>query len=267
MVEPCRSLASAPRPCSDETAETAVRQALQVGYRMVDTAELYQNERGVGVGLRTAGVPRDEIFVITKFNKQWHGTQLVARACDAALGRLGLDYLDMLLIHWPNPQQNRYVQAWKGMIALQAAGLVRAIGTSNFKPSHLDRIVAETGVYPDVNQIQLSPVVTREAARGYHDVHGIVTQSWSPLGGDRFDVLHQPVITEIAERNNRTPAQVILRWHVELGLAPIPRSVHPHRLRENLEIFDFALAAEEVAAISALDQGESAAVDSDAEGN
>lgn len=252
---------------TDETAQIAVRSAIEVGYRLIDTAELYQNERGVGAGLRDSGARREDVFVVTKFSRQWHGTGLVEQACTAALGRLGLDYLDLLLIHWPIPWQDRYVQAWDQLIALRDAGLVRAIGTSNFKPAHLDRVIAATGVCPEVNQVQLSPSVVRAAERAYGQEHAIVTQSWSPLGGSRFDLVHDPVITGLAARYGRTPAQVILRWHVELGLAPIPRSTNPDRMRRNLEIFDFALAADDVAAISALDQRGANAVDSDLEGN
>jgi 2,5-diketo-D-gluconate reductase A len=168
-----------------------------------------------------------------------------------------------LLIHWPNPGQDRYVQAWEGLVRLLEQGRVRAIGTSNFKPSHLDRITAATGAVPDVNQIQLSPTVTREAARAYHAEHGIVTESWSPLGGGGAGELRKPVIAELAARHGRTPAQIVLRWHIELGLVAIPRSATPERIRQNIDIFDFSLSPEEVAAISALDEGEEAATDSD----
>lgn len=254
-------------PMDDGVTEQAVATAIGLGYRLVDTAENYGNERGVGRGLKTSGVPRDELFVTTKFNKRWHGVELAAEACQRSTDRLGLDYVDLLLIHWPNPQQDRYVQAWEGLARLLEDGRVRAIGTSNFKPAHLDRIIAETGVVPDVNQIQLSPTVTRDSARDYHAGHGIVTQSWSPIGGQRNDVLREPVVAEVAERHGRTPAQIVLRWHMELGLAAVPKSSDPVRLKQNLDIFDFSLSADEVAAISALDQGDAAGADSDAFGH
>jgi len=254
-------------PMDDGVTEQAVATAIGLGYRLVDTAENYGNERGVGRGLKASGVPRDELFVTTKFNKRWHGVELAAEACQRSTDRLGLDYVDLLLIHWPNPQQDRYVQAWRGLVRLLEDGRVRAIGTSNFKPAHLDRIIAETGVVPDVNQIQLSPTVTRDSARDYHAGHGIVTQSWSPIGGQRNDVLREPVVAEVAERHGRTPAQIVLRWHMELGLAAVPKSSDPVRLKQNLDIFDFSLSADEVAAISALDQGDAAGADSDAFGH
>jgi 2,5-diketo-D-gluconate reductase A len=254
-------------PMDDATTETAVATAIEAGYRLVDTAENYANERGVGRGLKASGVPREELFVTTKFNKRWHGVELAAEAFERSIDRLGLDYVDLLLIHWPNPGQDRYVQAWQGLVQLLEQGRVRAIGTSNFKPTHLDRIIEATGVVPDVNQIQLSPSVTREDARGYHAERGIVTESWSPLGGGGADELRHPVVTELAARYGRTPAQIVLRWHVELGLVAIPKSANPERIRQNIDIFDFSLPPEDVAAISALDQGESAAVDSDSFGH
>jgi 2,5-diketo-D-gluconate reductase A len=254
-------------PMDDSAAEVTVAAAIELGYRLVDTAENYGNERGVGRGLKAAGVPREELFVTTKFNKRWHGVELAAEAYQRSLDRLGLEYIDLLLIHWPNPGQDRYVQAFQGLVRLLEDGRLRAVGTSNFKPAHLERVIAETGVVPDVNQIQLSPTVTRESARAYHAQHGIVTQSWSPIGGQSNDVLREPVVVETAERHGRTPAQVVLRWHMELGLTTIPKSSDPVRLRQNLEIFDFSLSAGEVAAISALDQGDAAGADSDAFGH
>lgn len=250
-------------PMDDAEAETVIAAAIESGYRLVDTAENYRNERGVGRGLKASGVPREELFVTTKFNKEWHGVELAAEAFERSADRLGLDYVDLLLIHWPNPQQDRYVEAWQGLIRLLEDGRVRAIGTSNFKPTHLERIIAATGVAPDVNQIQLSPLVARESARAYHAEHGIVTQSWSPIGGQGTDVLREPVVVALAERYGRTPAQIVLRWHMELGLVTVPKSSNPERLRQNLDIFDFSLAAEDVAAISALDRGDAAGADSD----
>ncbi|BCB77913.1 aldo/keto reductase [Phytohabitans flavus] len=254
-------------PMDDTATEAAVVAAIETGYRLVDTAENYGNERGVGRGLKASGVPREELFVTTKFNRRWHGVEPAAEACERSADRLGLDYIDLLLIHWPNPDQDLYVQAWQGLDRLLEDGRVRAIGTSNFKPTHLERIITETGVVPDLNQIQLSPTVTRESARAYHAEHGIVTQSWSPIGGPSNDVLRAPIVVELAERYGRTPAQIVLRWHMELGLTTIPKSSDPGRIRQNIDIFDFSLAADEVVAITALDQGDAAGADSDAFGH
>lgn len=254
-------------PMDDATAERAVASAIEAGYRLIDTAENYHNELGVGRGLRAAGVPREELFVTTKFNKRWHGVELAAEAFERGAERLGLDYLDLLLIHWPNPRQDQYVQAFQGLVELLEQGRVRAIGTSNFKPAHLARITAETGTVPDVNQIQLNPSVTRSAARAYHAEHGIVTEAWSPLGGGGGEELRTDVVAELATRHGRTPAQIVLRWHMELGVVAIPKSATPERIRQNIDIFDFSLSPAEVAAISAQDQGEEAAVDSDSFGH
>lgn len=248
-------------PLDDAEAERVVADAIQAGYRLIDTAQAYGNERGVGRGLRN--VDRGELFVTTKFNKEWHGRDLVPQAYERSIDALGLDYVDLLLIHWPNPTHDRYVQAWEGLVDLLASGRLRAIGTSNFKPAHLERIIAATGHAPDVNQIQLSPASTRDAARAFHAEHGIVTESWSPIGGQGVRVLDLPPVREVAEQTGRTPAQVVLRWHMELGLVAIPKSASPERLRENLAIFDFSLTPDQVAALSALDRGESAVEDSD----
>jgi 2,5-diketo-D-gluconate reductase A len=254
-------------PMNDRDAERAVAQAIEAGYRLVDTAENYGNERGVGRAVSASGVPRGELFVTTKFNRRWHGADLVARALDGSLERLGLEYVDLLLVHWPNPEQDRYVDAWRGLVRLLEEGRLRAVGTSNFKPAHLDRLIDETGVTPDLNQIQLNPYTTREEPRAYHAAHGIVTQSWSPLGGRRADVLAEPVIGEIAHKHDRSPGQVVLRWHLQLGLAVIPKSSRPERIRSNIDVFDFALDEADMAAISGLDRGEAAATDSDAFGH
>ncbi len=247
----------------DSHVEPAVASAIEVGYRLVDTAEAYDNERGVGRGLRASGAPREELFVTTKFTKRWHGAGLVAEAFNRSADKLGLDYIDLLLIHWPNPQQDRYVQAWSGLVQLLEEGRVRAIGTSNFKPAHLERIMAETGVVPDVNQIQLSPASPRAATCAYHAAHGIITQSWSPMGGEGASVLREPLVTALASKYGRTPAQIVLRWHIELGLVPIPKSVDPQRIAQNIQIFDFGLSRGDVGALSALDRGEMVVQDSD----
>lgn len=254
-------------PMNDADTERAVGVALEAGYRLIDTAENYGNERGVGRAVRASALPREDVWVTTKLNKRWHGVDLVAQALDGSLQRLGLDYVDLLLIHWPNPDQDRYVDAWRGLAQLLEQGRVRAIGTSNFKPAHLDRLLAETGVPPDLNQIQLNPFTTRDGARAYDAEHGIVTQSWSPLGGRRANVLADPAINAVASRLGRTPAQVVVRWHLQLGLAVIPKSSDPNRIRANADVWDFALSEEDMTTISGLDQGEGAATDSDAFGH
>ncbi|GAA4195010.1 aldo/keto reductase [Streptosporangium oxazolinicum] len=253
-------------PMSDEEAEVAVADAVEMGYRLVDTAYAYRNEVGVGRGLRASGVPREELFVTTKLNGEWHGYDAAQEAYQASLDRLGLDYADLYLIHWPLPRKDRYVEAWKGMVKLLRDGRVRAIGVSNFKPAHLDRLLAETGVVPDVNQIQLNPFFTRDELRAYDAKHEIATQSWGPLG-QGGDLLEQPVVTAAAERHGRTPAQIVLRWHIELGLITVPKSSSPERMRANADVFGFTLTPEEVAELSSLDRGEAAATDSDSVGH
>jgi 2,5-diketo-D-gluconate reductase A len=252
---------------NDAAAERAVASAIEAGYRLIDTAENYADEVGVGRGLKASGIARADVFVTTKFNKRWHGVELVQQAFEASAARLGVDYIDLLLIHWPNPDQNRYVDAWQGLLRLFEQGQVRAIGTSNFKPAHLDRLLAETGQLPDVNQIQANPDLVRSVPRTYHDNKGIVTMAWSPLGGSRTDLFTRPTVAEIAQRHGKSPAQIVLRWHIEIGLVPIPRSSNHERLVQNLDIFDFSLSADEIQTLSALDRGESAATDSDTVGH
>jgi 2,5-diketo-D-gluconate reductase A len=254
-------------PMDDATAERVVPVAVELGYRLFDTAENYRNERGVGAGLRAAGVPRDHLFVTTKFNARWHGRDLARQALEGSLDRLGVDYVDLLLIHWPNPGQGRYVEAWQGLLDLRATGRVRAAGVSNFTPAHLDRLLAETGELPELNQIQLCPTAGREVPLAYHREHGIVTQSWSPLGRADAGLLGAQAVLRAAERHGRTPAQVVLRWHVQQGLSTVPKSSDPQRLAQNIDIFDFALTDDEMHAISALDRGEGGVVDPDGFGH
>jgi 2,5-diketo-D-gluconate reductase A len=253
-------------PMDDATAERVVPRAVEAGYRLVDTAENYENERGVGRGLRAAGVPRDELFVTTKFNRQWHSHHGARWACEASLERLGLDYVDLLLVHWPNPDQDRYVDAFHGLVELQRDGVLRAVGTSNFTPAHLQRVIDETGKTPDVNQLQINPYVTQEKGRAFAAQHGIVVQSWSPLGRGP-GLRSESVVTELAQRYGRTPAQIVLRWHIELGLVPVPKSEDPQRLRENIAVFDFTLAPDDVARLAALDRGHELVLDPEAFGH
>jgi len=254
-------------PLRGAEAAAAVRTAIETGYRLIDTAENYQNEDAVGQAIRDSGVDRADIFLTTKFNRRWHSVDGVRQAAEASMERLGMDYLDLLLVHWPNPDQDRYVDALRGLAKLLDAGVLRAIGTSNFKPAHLQRVLDETGIVPDVNQIQLSPYATRSAGREYHAEHGIITESWSPLGASSGEVRTNPVISEIAARYGKSPTQTILRWHIQLGSVPIPRSGNPGRIAENLAIFDFTLDDADMARISALDRGEASITDSDVSGH
>lgn len=239
-------------PMVGEECERAVASALEVGYRHVDTAENYENEEPIGKALRGSGIPRQELFVTTKFNREWHGD--TAGGLGDNLKRLGLDYVDLALIHWPNPDQDLYVRAWEGLIELQKQGLARAIGTSNFKPVHIDRLIAETGVVPEVNQLEMHPYYDRAPERAYHAEKGILTEAWSPLGRDN-GLREEPLVLELAEKYAKSAGQIILRWHIELGVAAAPKSANPARQAENLAIFDFALTPEEVEQLSALQPG------------
>lgn len=250
-------------PLDDREAEEAVAQAIGVGYRLIDTAFNYGNEVGVGRGMAASGVGREELFVTTKLNKEDHGVDEVQRAFERSATKLDVDYIDLLLIHWPNPAQDRYVDAYRGLVKLLEDHRVSAIGLSNFKPAHVDRVLEATGVTPDVNQIELDPTRIRAEERDYLAEKGIVCETWSPLGGRHAGLREHPVIRRIAEKRGRTPGQIVLRWHMELGLVTIPKSADAERQRQNLEIFDFTLTRDEVAAISALDKGGEGITDSD----
>ena len=253
-------------PMNDQEAAVTVAQAIRIGYRLIDTAENYRNETGVGQGIRASGVDRREVFVTSKFNVKWHGYNEVQQAFADSAARLGLDYIDLLLIHWPNPAQNRYVDAYRGMIKLLEDGKIRALGLSNFKPGHIDRLIEATGVVPHMNQIQLNPRIGRSAERAYHAAHRIVTETWAPLGKGG-DLLQEGAITRAAQRHGKAPSQVVLRWHIQNGLIPIPKSSNPERLAQNIDVFNFTLSADEMAAISALDRNGVGAVDSDRQGH
>ena len=253
-------------PMGDGQAEEIVAAALRAGYRLIDTAENYRNEAGVGRGIRASGVDRGEVFVTTKFNERWHGEAEAQQAWANSAERLGLERIDLLLIHWPNPKKDRYVEAWRGLLRLLEDGKVRAIGVSNFKPPHLDRLLEETGVTPHVNQIQLDPTHSRPEQRAYHAAHGIVTESWSPIGAGG-DLLAHPTIVELAGRRSVTPAQIVLRWHVQLGLIPIPMTSKAERLPENRDVFDFELDQTDMDALATLDRGDDGVVDADRYGH
>jgi 2,5-diketo-D-gluconate reductase A len=254
-------------PLDDDGAEQAVASAIAVGYRLIDTAFAYGNEVGVGRGLAAGGVPRAELFVTTKFNKEDHSVDGAQRAFERSAQRLGVDYLDLLMIHWPNPEQNRYVDAYRGLVQLLEDGRIKAIGLSNFKPEHIDRVLEATGVTPDVDQIELDPTKSRPSTRAYLAEKGIACEAWSPLGGSSDDLRHDPTIVAIAEAHGRTASQVVLRWHMEIGDVTVPKSADPGRQRENLEIFDFDLTADELARIGDLDRGDEGVQDSDTFGH
>lgn len=252
-------------PMNDAEAAVAVAGALRMGYRLIDTAENYENERGVGEGIRASGISRAEVFVTTKFNRKWHSVEGARQACEASLARLGLDYIDLLLVHWPNPDQDRYVEAYQGLVRLLEAGLVRSIGTSNFKPAHLQRLF-DLGLVPHVNQIQLDPYHLRNDLVAIHRAKGIVTETWSPIGRGN-QMLADPAITAAAERLGRTAAQVVLRWHVQQGFIPTPKSADPVRQAQNLDVFGFTLSEAEMAAIGALDRPDPTMFDADSFGH
>jgi 2,5-diketo-D-gluconate reductase A len=238
-----------------ETAE-AVEQALEIGYRHIDTAEMYGNEREVSEGIRASGLGRDEVFVTSKLNNGYHRPDDARRAFDRTLAELGFDHVDLFLIHWPLPTlyDGDFVSTWKTLEEFKADGRARSIGVSNFEIDHLERLAAEADVVPAVNQIELHPYLLNEEVRSYDESHGIATEAWSPL--KQGEVLHDPVIAEIAEKVERTPAQVVLRWQIQRGNIIFPKSVTPERIRENFELFDFELEPGDVERIDSLDRGE-----------
>ena len=238
-------------PLKGEEGVTATLAALEAGYRLIDTAVNYENEREVGEALRRSGLPRDEVQVTSKLPGRHHAHDDAVASVHASLDRLGLDYLDLHLIHWPNPSVDKYVEAWQALVDLQAEGLIRSIGVSNFTERHLERVIEATGVTPAVNQVELHPRFPQEEMRRVHDRLGIRTQAWSPLGKRRAP-LEEPAVTQAAERLGVTAGQVILRWHVQIGSLPIPKSADQARQRQNLDVFGFELTADEVAAISGL---------------
>jgi 2,5-diketo-D-gluconate reductase A len=253
-------------PLNDKEVVPAVTAAIEAGYRHIDTAYRYNNERGVGRGIRDSGIDREDLFVTTKLDGAFQGDDRAIGGLDESLRRLGLDYVDLLLIHWPLPQQDEYVSTWRTFEKLVAAGKTRSIGLSNFKPAHIDRLLAECTIRPAVNQIQLNPRITRPEQRVYNSEQGIVTEAWSPLGAGN-DLLKNPILATIGAKYGKSPAQVVLRWHIELGIVAIPRSTNPGRIAQNIDIFDFALTSDEIAAISALDNGQEQGVDSDQTGH
>ncbi|ADP80077.1 aldo/keto reductase [Pseudofrankia inefficax] len=232
----------------DAAAADAVRAGLAAGYRLIDTAASYYNEAGVGQGIVTSDVPRDEILVTTKLMGVDHGYEPALRAFDESRKRLGLEYVDLYLIHWPLPRLDRYVESWRALLRLRDDGLVRSVGVSNFNPAHVERLLAETGVAPAVNQVEMHPYFAQEPVRAYNAAHGIVTQAWQPLAR-KTALLAEPALAEIATSHGVSPAQVVLRWHLQRDVVPIPKSATPSRQRENLDVFGFTLTDAELAAL------------------
>lgn len=235
---------------ADVTAEV-VKTAIGAGYRSVDTAAIYKNEEGVGEGLRRSGVAREDVFVTTKLWNDDQGYDSALKAFDASAGLLGLEQIDLYLIHWPAPKADKYVESWKALVRLKEEGRALSIGVSNFFPEHLERIIGETGVAPAANQIELHPGLQQTELRAFHQKHGIATESWSPLGQGKM--LEYPDIAKIAAKHGKSIAQTIIRWHLDLGLVVIPKSENPGRIAANFDVFDFTLDADDMAAMAKLD--------------
>jgi diketogulonate reductase-like aldo/keto reductase len=238
-----------------EDTEIAVATAIQAGYRLIDTAQGYRNEEGVGTAIAKSDVPLDELFVTTKLTNSEQGYDKTMAAFDASMAKLGLDVLDLFLIHWPLPMFDLYVDTWRAFEKLQADGRIRSIGVSNFEIGHLERLAAETGTVPAVNQVELHPQFPQSELRAYHAEHGIVTESWGPLGQGK-GLLNSPQIVEVAKAKGRTPAQVVLRWHLQSGCVVIPKSVNPDRIRQNLDVFDFELDDTDLDRIAQVETGQ-----------
>ena len=235
-----------------EDTKKATLEALEVGYRHIDTAEMYGNEKGVGEAIAESGIPRDEIFVTSKLNNTFHAREDALPAFDATMEALGFETLDLFLIHWPMPAVGDFVETWKAMEEMKATGRVRSIGVSNFQPAHLQRLFDETSTTPSVNQIEVHPYLTNDDVRAFNSEHGIATEAWSPIA--QGDVLTDPVVTEIAARLDRSPAQVTLRWHIQRGDIVFPKSVTRSRIEENLALFDFELSEADIESITALNR-------------
>jgi len=236
-----------------ETA-AAVTTALEAGYRQIDTAQGYRNEKGVGEAVARSGLPRDEIFITTKLANGQHGHDRAHAAFEASLERLGVDTIDLFLIHWPLPMFDQYVETWRVLEQLLADGRVRSIGVSNFEIEHLERLAAETDITPALNQVELHPEFPQDELRAYHGEHGIATEAWGPLGQNQ-GLLDDHRVVELANSKGRTPAQIVLRWHIQIGNVVIPKSVTPQRIQENIDIFDFELEEAEVEVVAGLSRG------------
>ncbi|GAA4680635.1 aldo/keto reductase [Streptomyces youssoufiensis] len=246
----------------NDEATAAVSTALEAGYRSVDTAAAYGNEEGTGKAVAESGIPREELFITTKVWNTDQGYDAALRAFDSSLSKLGLDYVDLYLIHWPAPARDAYVDTYKALEKIHAEGRAKAIGVSNFHPAHLERLFAETSVVPALNQIELHPHLQQGALRAFHAEHGIATEAWSPLGSGK-GLLDDPKIGAIAAKHGKSPAQAVLRWHLQLGNVVIPKSVTPSRIRENIDVFDFELDADDLATLAGLDAGRRTGPDPD----
>jgi diketogulonate reductase-like aldo/keto reductase len=238
----------------ESTAEPVVT-ALEHGYRLIDTAQGYGNEEGVGKALASAGLPREQVFVTTKLTNSEHGREKTLRAFDVSMAKLGLDVLDLFLIHWPLPMFDQYVETWKAFEELKAQGRIRSIGVSNFTIAHLERLVQESDTVPAVNQVELHPRFPQEELRAYHAEHGVLTEAWAPIAKGK-DLLDEPALVDLASSTGKSPAQVVLRWHVQLGNIAIPKSVTPSRIAENIDVFDFSLDDDQMAQIAGLATGQ-----------
>ncbi|GCD33666.1 oxidoreductase [Streptomyces chrestomyceticus JCM 4735] len=238
----------------DDEAATAVGNALEAGYRSIDTAAIYGNEEGTGKALAASGIARDELFVTTKLWNDEQGYDSTLRAFDTSLGKLGLEYVDLYLIHWPMPAKDTYVDTYRAFEKIYEEGRAKAIGVSNFQPAHLERLLGETSVVPAVNQVELHPQLQQSELRAFHARHNIATEAWSPLGQGK-DLLKNTTVTGLAEKYGRTPAQIVLRWHLQLGNVVIPKSVTPSRIKENIDVFGFELDDADMSALAALDSG------------
>ena len=237
----------------DVTARV-VRWGIEAGYRLIDTAEGYRNEEGVGEAIRAAGVPRNELFITSKLRNGAHQRDAALRAFDDTMQKLGIDRIDLFLIHWPVPAQNKYVEAWKTLVELQKAGRIKSVGVSNFNQDHLERIIGETGVTPVVNQIELHPRFQQRDKRDFHKKHNIHIESWSPLGSGRL--LSDPTLEKLAKKHGKSVAQVTIRWHLQEGLIVIPKSIHQERIAGNFDVFDFELDADDMQTIRGLDSAD-----------
>ena len=236
-----------------DIAEGLIHQAIEAGYRRIDTASFYGNESEVGAGVRTSGLAREELFVTTKIWNEDQGYDRTLAAIDESLSRLDIDYIDMLLIHWPKPEQDLYLETWLAFEKALAAGKLRGIGVSNFQPHHLERLLAAGGTIPALNQVELHPGLQQVQVRAFNTKHGIATEAWSPLARGRFDENEQ--VLSIAQKHGKSPAQVIIRWHIELGNLVIPKTATASRLTENISVFDFKLDSEDLNKIASLDSG------------
>ncbi|MBZ9868952.1 aldo/keto reductase [Mesorhizobium sp. CA15] len=237
-----------------EITAKVVRWGIEAGYRLIDTAEGYRNEEGVGEAIRAAGVPRAELFITSKLRNGAHQRDAALRAFDDTMQKLGIDQIDLFLIHWPVPSQNKYVEAWKTLVELRKAGRIKSVGVSNFNQDHLERIIGETGVTPVVNQIELHPRFQQRDKRDFHARHNIRIESWSPLGSGRL--LADPTLEKIAKKHDKSVAQVIIRWHLQEGLVVIPKSIHRERIAGNFDIFGFELDGDDMQTVRGLDSAD-----------